>query len=133
RPRRDPAGADGAASQLARGTLGGSAVRSSDRARRVSRCCATVRGPNHRGARSRSRRARARSEEHTSELQSRFDLVCRLLLEKKNKTITELLMKARKTWRRTPILLTHIVISISFSITTQSLTFSALFSTRTST
>src|SRR5437868_9699126 len=28
----------------------------------------------------------ARSEEHTSELQSRFDLVCRLLLEKK-KTI----------------------------------------------
>src|SRR5699024_12668193 len=29
-----------------------------------------------------------RSEEHTSELQSRFDLVCRLLLEKK-KQITE--------------------------------------------
>src|SRR5699024_11710141 len=29
---------------------------------------------------------RARSEEHTSELQSRFDLVCRLLLEKKKKT-----------------------------------------------
>src|SRR5699024_12853510 len=29
----------------------------------------------------------ARSEEHTSELQSRFDLVCRLLLEKKNKKI----------------------------------------------
>src|SRR5699024_11492186 len=27
-----------------------------------------------------------RSEEHTSELQSRFDLVCRLLLEKKNET-----------------------------------------------
>src|SRR5207249_3213328 len=27
----------------------------------------------------------ARSEEHTSELQSRFDRVCRLLLEKKNK------------------------------------------------
>src|SRR5438067_4828446 len=27
---------------------------------------------------------RSRSEEHTSELQSRFDLVCRLLLEKKN-------------------------------------------------
>src|SRR5699024_12086169 len=26
---------------------------------------------------------RVRSEEHTSELQSRFDLVCRLLLEKK--------------------------------------------------
>src|SRR5699024_12601977 len=29
-----------------------------------------------------------RSEEHTSELQSRFDLVCRLLLEKKKKTHT---------------------------------------------
>src|SRR5438067_8177461 len=27
----------------------------------------------------------ARSEEHTSELQSRFDLVCRLLLEKKKR------------------------------------------------
>src|SRR5437588_7127431 len=32
--------------------------------------------------------ARARSEEHTSELQSHSDLVCRLLLEKKNKTQT---------------------------------------------
>src|SRR5207249_11704078 len=35
---------------------------------------------------SRSRSSSSRSEEHTSELQSRFDLVCRLLLEKK-KTI----------------------------------------------
>src|SRR5689334_23825785 len=30
----------------------------------------------------------ARSEEHTSELQSQFHLVCRLLLEKKKKTRT---------------------------------------------
>src|SRR5438132_14326132 len=30
-----------------------------------------------------------RSEEHTSELQSHSDLVCRLLLEKKKKTIIE--------------------------------------------
>src|SRR5699024_26714 len=30
---------------------------------------------------------KSRSEEHTSELQSRFDLVCRLLLEKKKKII----------------------------------------------
>src|SRR5207302_3457605 len=30
-----------------------------------------------------------RSEEHTSELQSRENLVCRLLLEKKKKTIVE--------------------------------------------
>src|SRR5437870_11172636 len=33
--------------------------------------------------------ARARSEEHTSELQSRGHLVCRLLLEKKKKTTTK--------------------------------------------
>src|SRR2546428_9025058 len=32
------------------------------------------------------RRSRGRSEEHTSELQSRSDLVCRLLLEKKKKS-----------------------------------------------
>src|SRR5699024_12616424 len=34
--------------------------------------------------RSSTPRPGSRSEEHTSELQSRFDLVCRLLLEKKN-------------------------------------------------
>src|SRR6266536_657839 len=42
----------------------------------------------HRMARLRPRDQRelaARSEEHTSELQSRVDLVCRLLLEKKKK------------------------------------------------
>src|SRR2546429_6793624 len=33
------------------------------------------------------RRRRERSEEHTSELQSRLHLVCRLLLEKKKKTL----------------------------------------------
>src|SRR5699024_12041303 len=32
-------------------------------------------------------KSKFRSEEHTSELQSRFDLVCRLLLEKKKKDI----------------------------------------------
>src|SRR5438034_4159751 len=32
---------------------------------------------------------RIRSEEHTSELQSHSDLVCRLLLEKKRKKITQ--------------------------------------------
>src|SRR5437868_10542204 len=42
--------------------------------------------PHNRGLRQRvlpPRLVRLRSEEHTSELQSRFDLVCRLLLEKK--------------------------------------------------
>src|SRR5882672_12493617 len=34
-------------------------------------------------------RCRPRSEEHTSELQSHSDLVCRLLLEKKKKTLTQ--------------------------------------------
>src|SRR5699024_4425335 len=43
---------------------------------------------------------RARSEEHTSELQSRFDLVCRLLLEKKNNTPTRHLQYNKK---KTPI------------------------------
>src|SRR2546422_4510274 len=38
----------------------------------------------------RCRARRARSEEHTSELQSRLHLVCRLLLEKKKRTTTEL-------------------------------------------
>src|SRR5207249_8801842 len=32
-------------------------------------------------------RIQFRSEEHTSELQSRFDLVCRLLLEQKNRDV----------------------------------------------
>src|SRR2546421_12286965 len=47
------------------------------------RCLRTSGAPG----RDRSRRAR-RSEEHTSELQSRSDLVCRLLLEKKKKSVT---------------------------------------------
>src|SRR5689334_24814286 len=34
----------------------------------------------------------ARSEEHTSELQSQFHLVCRLLLEKKNDLLKSLLL-----------------------------------------
>src|SRR6266403_4203542 len=39
-----------------------------------------------------------RSEEHTSELQSRRDLVCRLLLEKKKKTIEYVIkLKKKKT------------------------------------
>src|SRR5438105_10463147 len=46
----------------------------------------SCRDSRHRGAPRRPRPGRAprkRSEEHTSELQSRVDLVCRLLLEKK--------------------------------------------------
>src|SRR3982750_4924057 len=45
-----------------------------------------ARRARHHAPAARRRGARHRSEEHTSELQSRSDLVCRLLLEKKNKT-----------------------------------------------
>src|SRR5438046_4751250 len=40
---------------------------------------------------------RTRSEEHTSELQSLTNLVCRLLLEKKNK-IKSFGMRAHRSW-----------------------------------
>src|SRR5699024_9023076 len=39
---------------------------------------------------------KVRSEEHTSELQSRFDLVCRLLLEKKNRDLISLADAAKR-------------------------------------
>src|SRR5690554_7568888 len=42
---------------------------------------------------------RVRSEEHTSELQSRPHLVCRLLLEKKNKQNQQLVSKFKKAPR----------------------------------
>src|SRR2546422_4573760 len=42
----------------------------------------------------------ARSEEHTSELQSRLHLVCRLLLEKKKKKIKRQITRARRTRRQ---------------------------------
>src|SRR5260370_17140268 len=42
------------------------------------------RGPGHRPGAAGKLRLRPRSEEHTSELQSHLNLVCRLLLEKKN-------------------------------------------------
>src|SRR5438034_2366110 len=52
-------------------------------------------------------RRRSRSEEHTSELQSHSDLVCRLLLEKKknNKDRSEgveRVLVADMTWNRVP-------------------------------
>src|SRR2546422_3545912 len=46
-----------------------------------------VRGPLTAYGRSAWTRSVSRSEEHTSELQSRLHLVCRLLLEKKKKKI----------------------------------------------
>src|SRR3712207_8450052 len=62
------------------GTGGAARERGAGRARRGAR------DGGHRGRRGgRSRPALLRSEEHTSELQSRQYLVCRLLLEKKKK------------------------------------------------
>src|SRR5438477_12388527 len=55
------------------------------RLRRVAVRSQHRRGPP--GRRSRGRRVPSRSEEHTSELQSHVNLVCRLLLEKKNRRI----------------------------------------------
>src|SRR5207247_9722674 len=48
----------------------------------------SMRGRLHRRRRRRRPRIEGRSEEHTSELQSRVDLVCRLLLEKKKNNNT---------------------------------------------
>src|SRR5437870_9736716 len=48
----------------------------------------------------------SRSEEHTSELQSRGHLVCRLLLEKKKKKTTTTKKQRNRTHRTTPPTLT---------------------------
>src|SRR5207249_12031679 len=60
-----------------------------DRLCQLSRFTMLVRRHSYRRPRTLCRRSYTtfRSEEHTSELQSRFDLVCRLLLEKKKRTI----------------------------------------------
>src|SRR5688572_32481660 len=50
----------------------------------------------------------ARSEEHTSELQSQSNLVCRLLLEKKkNKTKNKIHKKKAKSTKQSRMLPTH--------------------------
>src|SRR5688572_31126857 len=46
--------------------------------------------------------AQARSEEHTSELQSQSNLVCRLLLEKKKKKTTKIGPSQRRKLHDTP-------------------------------
>src|SRR5712664_4397377 len=59
----------------------------------------TQESPGSNGARSRPapRAGRPlRSEEHTSELQSRSDLVCRLLLEKKKKKMSSIFLLKKK-------------------------------------
>src|SRR2546421_6574918 len=73
--------------------------RSPSRARRT-RSATDWNGPAARAATSAAASAaRRRSEEHTSELQSRSDLVCRLLLEKKKKNIKRLRRQVRPAHR----------------------------------
>src|SRR6266536_5999327 len=48
-------------------------------------------------------RRAARSEEHTSELQSRVDIVCRLLLEKKKRRLNTFLFKKKKKYNNCDI------------------------------
>src|SRR6476661_11256300 len=65
----------------------------------ISRCaCAPSSTPNHSGT-----AGSTRSEEHTSELQSHLNLVCRLLLEKKKKKNSYLTQKQKKKKRHREI------------------------------
>src|SRR2546430_12691256 len=61
----------------------------SNRSRRTSRGAVSLREassrPRYCSSRSALKPKKSRSEEHTSELQSQSNLVCRLLLEKKNR------------------------------------------------
>src|SRR2546430_11203740 len=65
----------------------------SERQNRPPSATVTVRWPGHWPACGRS----PRSEEHTSELQSQSNLVCRLLLEKKKRTATQTVVSHAKT------------------------------------
>src|SRR3989449_5946646 len=69
---------------LFRSCIGGPSASGS----RASGCASCPGLPEREGAR--GEHVRVRSEEHTSELQSRLHLVCRLLLEKKNRNKTVL-------------------------------------------
>src|SRR3989475_6625113 len=60
-----------------------------DAAALPQRAGAARRAPRHRQQLTRPARFAVRSEEHTSELQSQSNLVCRLLLEKKKKKHTQ--------------------------------------------
>src|SRR3712207_7881494 len=69
-----------------RGTTGSSGEGAATGAASVRLCCQPA-VPVQRTTSTRTAAPTARSEEHTSELQSRQYLVCRLLLEKKHLTV----------------------------------------------
>src|SRR3989440_6296432 len=64
-------------------------AKSSTSLERIPPCWPDVIPQRPSGAAARRPAQARRSEEHTSELQSRSDLVCRLLLEKKKQTTTD--------------------------------------------
>src|SRR2546421_6684222 len=70
-------------------------------------------GPSADGGPPHHRRDPARSEEHTSELQSRSDLVCRLLLEKKKRFMNDWEAFTKVISRRN--ILSHITIQLTLS------------------
>src|SRR5690606_40608465 len=86
--RRRDGGARGGGRRL-RGALGSGRAEDPGRRRRgdgTRHRAARGGRRDHHGTRRRPRGGGERSEEHTSELQSRENLVCRLLLEKKKRT-----------------------------------------------
>src|SRR5260370_28778618 len=60
-----------------------------ERAHQFARTDRSAVGTAGRGGRGGRKAVPTRSEEHTSELQSHLNLVCRLLLEKKKKSVTD--------------------------------------------
>src|SRR5207248_8222510 len=79
-------------SDYTRSSSAGSKRRPCCRPQRPQPCCSGRCSPPARSTCARLMVGKRRSEEHTSELQSPYDLVCRLLLEKKK----------NKTSKRTP-------------------------------
>src|SRR2546430_11735582 len=85
--------------------------RSADR-QRWRRCFRYLRSHRNRTGLARAARV-ARSEEHTSELQSQSNLVCRLLLEKKKKAITTAVSHTNADIDASPTMGTRRVITLS--------------------
>src|SRR2546430_4279575 len=77
-------------------TIGACAASRSSTAPRINVCVPPPDAPVHA-----SRDLSARSEEHTSELQSQSNLVCRLLLEKKKKHTQLVIVTTKRKWLRT--------------------------------
>src|SRR2546429_2404115 len=72
---------------------------------RLSGCCRALRVPAYTFFAPRRSASLRRSEEHTSELQSRLHLVCRLLLEKKKKIQDDLPIRVETMNRATGALI----------------------------